>query len=101
MLNLVCLDLQTGNVLWSQPEFQAGVALTLADGLLFVRSYQTLRLVEATPEGYRLRGEVQTHAVWKPTLNLLDFSQPVLSRGRLYVRTPEELVCYDVAGEGS
>jgi hypothetical protein len=84
-------------VIWSEPGYRAGVALTLADGLLFVRSYQRLRLIEANPEGCRVRGEVKTHDVWKPTLNLLDFVQPVLSRGRLYVRTPTELICYQVA----
>ncbi len=98
-LNLVCVELATGEVKWTQGGFRAGVSLTLADGLLFVRSYQTLRLIEATPEAYRQLGEAKTHDVWKPTLNLLDFSLPVLSRGRLYIRTPDELLCYDVAGE--
>ena len=100
MLNLTCLELATGKVIWSEPGYRAGVALTLADGLLFVRSYQRLRLIEANPEGCRVRGDVKTHDVWKPTLNLLDFVQPVLSRGRLYVRTPAELICYQV-GPGS
>lgn len=98
-LNLVCIELGTGQVMWSQPGFQNGIALTEADGLLFVRSYQTLRLVAATPGGYRETGKVLTHNVWKPTLNLLDMVQPVLSRGRLYIRTPEELICYQVAAE--
>lgn len=97
MLNLTCLDLATGNVKWSEPGFRAGVAITLADGLLMVRSYQRLRLIEANPEKYRVRGDVKTHDVWKPTINLLDFVQPVLVRGRLYVRTPAELICYQVA----
>jgi len=96
-LNLVCVELTTGKVMWQEPGFKVGVSLTLADGLLLVRSYQTLRLVEATPKEYQLRGEVKTHGVWKPTLNLLDFVQPVLSRGRLFVRTPQELICYEVA----
>jgi hypothetical protein len=26
--------------------------------------------------------------------NLTDFVSPVLSGGRLYIRTPEELICY-------
>ena len=52
-----------------------------------------------TPGGYRETGNVQTHNVGKPTLNLLDMVQPVLSRGRLYIRTPEELICYHVAAE--
>lgn len=96
MLRLACLDLATGKQRWSEPGFKAGVAIIEADGLLFVRSYRTLRLVEATPAGYFCRGEVQTHEVWKPTRNLTDFVSPVLANGRLYVRTPEELICYRV-----
>jgi outer membrane protein assembly factor BamB len=96
-LTLTCIDLATGDVRWREPGFRTGTSHLLADGLLFVRCYQTLRLVEATPEGYRQRGEVHTHDVWKPTVNLTDIVCPVLARGRLYVRTPEELVCYDVA----
>jgi hypothetical protein len=95
-LNLACLDEATGKVKWSQPGFRSGVSLIEADGLLFVRSYQTLRLVEATAAGYRLRGEIKTHDVWKPTLNLADMVLPVLSNGRLLVRTPDELICCDV-----
>jgi hypothetical protein len=82
---------------WKEPGFCSGTSLLLADGLLFARCYQTLRLVDATPEGYRLRGEIHTHDVWKPTYNLTDIVSPVLAHGRLYVRTPEELLCYDVA----
>jgi outer membrane protein assembly factor BamB len=90
-LALTCIDLVTGDVRWKEPGFRTGTSHLLADGLLFVRCYQTLRLVEATPDGYRQRGEVHTHDVWKPTLNITDIVCPVLSRGRLYVRTPEEL----------
>lgn len=95
-LNLICLELATGKVVWQQAGFKTGVSLTLADGLLLVRSYQKLQLVEATPQGFKELGEVSTHDVWKPTLNLIDFVQPVLSRGKLLIRTPEELICYQV-----
>jgi len=98
ILKLSCVELATGKVKWSEPNFNTGVSLIEADGLLFVRSYQTLRLVEATPDGYRERGKVKTHDVWKPTVNLTDLVMPVLSRGKLYVRTPVELICYDVGG---
>ncbi len=99
ILKLSCVELATGKVMWSEPNFKTGVSLIEADGLLFVRSYQTLRLVEATHEGYRERGRIKTHDVWKPTVNLTDLVMPVLSRGKLYVRTPEELICYDVSGK--
>lgn len=95
-LNLICLELASGKRLWHKPGFKTGVALTLADGMLFVRSYQTLQLIEASPKGYQLHGTVKTHDVWKPTLNLLDFVQPVLSQGKLFIRTPDELICYQV-----
>ena len=98
ILKLICVELATGKVMWSEPGFKSGQSHIEADGLLFVRSYQTLRLIEATHAGYRKLGEVKTHEVWKPTVNLTDFVCPVLSRGRLFVRTPEELICYDVKG---
>lgn len=96
-LALTCIELETGEVRWKEPGFRSGTSHLLADALLFVRCYQTLRLIEATPDGYRQRGEVHTHDVWKPTVNLTDIVSPALSRGHLYVRTPEELLCYEVA----
>jgi len=76
---------------------ETGVALTLADGMLFVRSYQTLQLVEANPKAFQQHGKIKTHDVRKPTLNLIDFVQPVLSQGKLLIRTPDELICYQAS----
>jgi outer membrane protein assembly factor BamB len=100
MLNLVCLELATGKVCWSKSGFKNGVSIIEADGLLFVRSYQTLRLIEATPDGYHVLGEAHTHNNRKPSQELTDFVTPALSRGRLYIRTPEHLICYQVAADG-
>ncbi len=96
-MNLVCIELATGKIRWTQPNFKTGVAIIEADGLLFVRTYQTLRLIEATPDGYHVLGEVHTHNNRKASQNLTDFVSPILSRGKLYVRTPGELICYQVA----
>lgn len=98
-LTLTCIDFATGDARWRETGFRTGTSHLLADGLLFVRCYQTLRLIEATPDGYRQRGEVHTHDVWKPTVNITDIVCPALARGRLYVRTPDELVCYNVAAD--
>ncbi|HVE39848.1 MAG TPA: PQQ-binding-like beta-propeller repeat protein [Planctomycetota bacterium] len=97
VVTLTCVDAATGKAKWSEPGFRNGVAITEADGLLFVRSYQTLRLVEATPNGYRKLGEIKVHDCRLPTVNLVDMVMPVVSGGRLYVRTPDELICYNVA----
>jgi hypothetical protein len=97
VMNLVCVEAATGKIRWTQPGFRQGIAITEADGLLFLRSYQTLSLAEATPEGYRKLGEVHTHENRQPTLNLVDLVMPVLSDGRIYLRTCDELICYNVA----
>ena len=99
VLGLACLEAATGKVRWSDKGWRSGTAIIEADGLLFARCYQTLRLVEATPDGFRKRGEVKTHNVRKAVLNLVDLVSPVLSRGGLYVRTPDELILYDVAAK--
>jgi len=101
VLELNCVDMKTGKRVWSEPNFRHGVSLIIADGLIFARSYQTLRLVEATPKGYVELGKVTVHA--EPNKGshgppgLGDWTTPALSRGRLYIRTPKELICYDVA----
>ncbi len=80
-LALACIDMNTGDLRWKKPGVRSGTSHLLADGLLFVRSYQTLYLIEATPERYRLLGKVHTHDVWKPTVKLTDIVCPVLSEG--------------------
>ncbi|HEY0456797.1 MAG TPA: PQQ-binding-like beta-propeller repeat protein [Verrucomicrobiae bacterium] len=95
-LDLTCMELATGKIRWKEPGYKTGVAIIEADGLLFVRSYQTLHLIAAEPDACRHLGEVKTHDVWKPTRNLTDFVSPVLAAGRLYIRTPDELLCYRV-----
>src|SRR6266536_436786 len=84
-LNLTCMELATGKIRWSDPGYKTGVAIIEADGLLFVRSYQTLRLIAAEPDACHRLGEVKTHDFWKPTRNLTDFVSPVLAAGRLYI----------------
>jgi hypothetical protein len=97
VMNLNCIELKTGKLMWKQPGFKGGVSLIEADGLLFVRSLQTLQLVEATPTGYAEKGKIEklhafdekTRQVW-----LGDWVMPALSNGRLFIRTPSELICY-------
>lgn len=97
VVKLACVDAATGKAKWTEPGFRSGVAITEADGLLFVRSYQTLRLVEATPDRYRSLGEIKVHDSRIPTVNLVDLVMPVLSGGKLFVRTPDELICFNVS----
>jgi len=92
---LTCLD-DEGRLVWTSEgasAFEMGGYL-LADGMLFVLEGKTgvLRLVEATPEGYRELAKAQVlsgHDVWGP---------PALSDGKLVVRDMSRMVCLDVAG---
>ena len=108
---LKCFDAKTGNVVWSQPQpgFQLTSSLATADGLLFCRGYNSLLLVEATPERYVEKGRVHPLQSFTadPPADIGDtgrdasFIPPALSRGRLYVRGPVELICFDVAGQSA
>lgn len=101
-LALVCLDMKTGNTVWEQKGFHAPYSMTGADGLLFVRSFQTLTLVEATPKGYAVKGKMEKIHSISPggqAWGLCDWVAPALSRGRLYIRTDSELLCIQAGTE--
>jgi hypothetical protein len=97
-----CTDLKTGKLLWeTRGGFHMGLSITAADGLLFIHDFQRLTLVEANAGSYIQKGRVEKlHAVANIGRNthrgLLDWSMPVISRGRLFVRTPVEIICYDI-----
>ncbi|HLY75818.1 MAG TPA: PQQ-binding-like beta-propeller repeat protein [Planctomycetota bacterium] len=96
-----CTDLRTGKVLWKAPGFHLGLSVTSADGLLFIHDHQRLTLVQASPQGYLQKGRVERLHQLANTgryshRGLLDWSMPVISRGRLFVRTPVEIICYDI-----
>jgi len=96
-MNLHCVDAKTGKAVWSEQGFTLGISLICADGLLFVRSAQSLRLVEASPNGFAQKGSVdKLHDL--PNAGGKDggWVMPVLAHGRLYVRCPGELICYKV-----
>jgi len=93
--------MQNGKSVWKEPGFSHGYSCILADGLLFVRSFQTLWLVEASPKGFNLKGKVEkVLSVEEVNVihhrGLTDCVMPALSRGKLYIRTPDELICIDV-----
>jgi outer membrane protein assembly factor BamB len=93
--DLACLELATGRPVWREPGADLGtVSLTCADGHLYLRSQRgTVRLVEASPKGYRLKGVLPIPgAVPKPGA-----TAPVVAGGRLYLRDDDRLWCYEVA----
>lgn len=88
---LKCVDLRTGEEKWMARNLRKG-SLIYADGhLLVLTEHGTLALVEATPAGFRKKGEVA---------NALQGSEcwalPALASGRLYLRDHQQIVCLDL-----
>jgi outer membrane protein assembly factor BamB len=89
---LTCLDAATGEVMW-QDRSCGKCSLLYADGHLIARSERgTVSLVEATPEGFRLKGRFEQ----PDRSDTSSWPHPVIAHGRLYLRDQDKLFCYDV-----
>jgi outer membrane protein assembly factor BamB len=91
-VGLVCMEFQTGKVVWSDRSIGRG-SLVVADGHLYLRGEGgAVALIEATPAGYKEKGRFRQPERSKfPT-----FPHPVVAGGRLYLRDEDKLFCYDV-----
>lgn len=105
---LVCLNPETGMIVWAKEGFGARLnvawkdgfctgsgGIVLVDGTLFVVSEPTKSMVavKATPEGYQELGRV---SVFDKTKNDL-FTSPSFSDGKLIVRDPKNIYCLDLS----
>ncbi|MCA9147762.1 MAG: PQQ-like beta-propeller repeat protein [Planctomycetales bacterium] len=76
---LRCVDAETGRVAWNVPDFGVAHLLLAGDRLLILNTVGELRLVDATPAGYRERSMV---SLTKAKTRAL----PALSSGCLFLR---------------
>jgi outer membrane protein assembly factor BamB len=90
----VCVEFLTGRVVWNggRGPGSGSAAVVYADGELYFR-YENgvMALIDATPDGYRLKGAFEIPGVEKPS-----WPHPVVVDGRLYLREQDALLCYDV-----
>ena len=91
---LKCVELATGKVKWSQPGFGPGNAILLGDQILALSDTGELVIAEASPAGYKevSRAKVIGGKCW---------STPVVSNGRIYVRSTTEAACLDVSAKSA
>ncbi len=89
---LVCLDYETGELMWTQRGYGTG-SVTIADGRLIVMGERgQLATAPASPEGFKPTGRMQV-------MGGRSWVVPVLSGGRLYCKNNDGLiVCLDVSG---
>jgi outer membrane protein assembly factor BamB len=94
----ICIEFLTGKVVWKAPKALGRLSCTTlyADGHLYHR-YENgvMALVEATPDGYRLK------STWRPQSGGRGptWAHPVVHDGKLYLRHADELACYDVKAQ--
>jgi outer membrane protein assembly factor BamB len=93
---LVCLDFQTGKVLWNERDpdkrrVRKG-SVVVADGRIYYRTEEgTMLLIEPNRKEYIERGRFEQ----PDRTRQLAWTHPVIANGKLYVRDQEALFCYD------
>ena len=87
---LQCVELETGEILWSQDGFGPGNCILVDDKLLVLTDDGRLVLVEANPTDYQelAHAKVLEGKCW---------STPAFCNGRAYVRSTQEGVCIDLS----
>jgi outer membrane protein assembly factor BamB len=98
---LLCVEFTTGKVVWQDKCVGTG-SVCYADGRLYVHGENNgeVALVEATPEGYHLKGHLTPPGQPKRGPSKA-WAYPVVANGRLYVRDLGVLWCYDVKDAGA
>lgn len=94
---LVCLDFQTGDVLWNEKDsdkrrVKKG-SVAVADGRIYYRTEEGLIvLIEPSRREYLERGRFEQ----PDRTRLPAWAHPVIANGKLYIRDQDTLFCYDV-----
>ena len=89
-----CIELTTGRIVWkSRGPGTGSASVVYADGHLYFR-YQdgVMALIEATPDGYKLKGTFNI-----PGAGGDSWAHPVVAGARLYLREKDNLLVYDIA----
>jgi outer membrane protein assembly factor BamB len=89
---LVCVDVASGRVMWSQPGFGTGGCTLVGGNVLVLSDAGDLVLVKATPASYQemARSHVLAGKCW---------NSATVSNGRIYARSTREGVSLDVSAQ--
>jgi len=86
---IVCVDIETGKVLWRDGKFGGGQVLLVGDKILVQAEAGEVVLIKASKTGLE---EIAT----LPALNDKTWNHPVVANGHLIVRNAREVVCFDL-----
>lgn len=93
--HLVCLDPQTGKVLYRAADPPRGAVLWAQGRLYFLAINGAMSLLEPGVDGFAVRGQFQAMTPKKKDA----WTHPVICHGRLYLRYHDTLYCYDIKDE--
>jgi outer membrane protein assembly factor BamB len=102
---LRCVELQTGKVMWSQPELGRSSLLYVDGHFVCLTEYGAVLLLKATPEKFEVVAQTilpvkdAPPAIDGTPAHLLRYpawAAPVLSHGLLYLRGKDRLVCLEL-----
>src|SRR5262249_24441887 len=86
-----CLDLASGEVKWEDRRPGKCSVLAFDGHLICVNERGTVRLLEANPDKYVPKGEIDGLMTYKA------WATPALLKGRLYLRDEKNLACVDLS----
>ena len=92
--SLRCVELQTGRVMWSKPINERTSLLYINGYLISLGEFGRLMLIHVNPKALDIISEVQLsrqHGLKHPL-----WAAPVLSNGFLYIRSKDQLLCFDL-----
>ena len=88
-----CLELATGNEMWSTKEIGNGTTI-FVDGYLLCMDYKTnLYLVEPNKNEFKLHSKFEKAIA---NVRYLAWTPPVIANGKLYLRYLQNLSCFDI-----
>jgi outer membrane protein assembly factor BamB len=94
-----CAKVMNGDIAWARQRGKTGcpgggsASIAYADGNLYIR-YESghMALVEATPDGFKEKSWFKIPNDKNPS-----WAHPVVLGGKLYLRSQDQLMCYDVS----
>ena len=92
--SLRCVELQTGRVMWSKPINERTSFLYINGYVISLGEFGRLMLIHVNPKTLDIISEVQLsrqHGLKHPL-----WAAPVLSNGFLYIRSKDQLLCFDL-----
>ncbi|HIB91346.1 TPA: hypothetical protein EYO57_29835 [Candidatus Poribacteria bacterium] len=92
--SLRCIELQTGRVMWSDPINERTSLLYVNEHLISLGEFGRLMLIRVNPKKLDVLSSVQLsrqHGLKYPL-----WAAPVLSNGFLYIRSKDQLLCFDL-----